>query len=270
MDSATALKELKNYQGTRKSAGDYYSQYEKETGATEASARQKELRETIRGTEAQLKGVGESVAGRTRGQLVTEAQRARLQNLESQPIAETLRGQQAAYSDVSSEYQNLLSQAGTRAGLAYQTDADKLAALEGTYNKLFAEEQAKRQQEQWLKEFEASRAEFAAQLAENQRQFTESQAANRAQYAAQASLYNQQKADSEAAVKAAEEKAAAQQKAEAQELAKLQSQAAGAEAKRLKEISQRNTGNFWNDLAAWNKRGWTGDIGEFLGKGFIW
>lgn len=268
MDSATALKELKQYQGTRKSAGDYYSQYEKETGATEASARQKELRETIRGTEAQLKGVGESVAGRTRGQLVTEAQRARLQNLESQPIAETLSGQQAAYSDVSSEYQNLLSQAGTRAGLAYQTDADKLAALEGTYNKLFAEEQAKKQQEQWLKEFEAARAEQAAQIAESQRQFNISQANARSQYAAQASLYNQQRADSEAAIKASEERAKAQQEAEARELAKLQSRAYATQASELKSsIPKYSSGNFLKDYGA--------SIGKYgplalIGKGWGW
>lgn len=272
MDSASALAELKQAQSTRKSAGDYYSQYEKELGATDVANQQKALRETIRGTEAQLAGVGESVAGRTRGTLTTESQRARLQALESQPIAEQLSKQQTGYSDLASEYQNLLSQVGTKSGMAYQSEADRLAALESTYQKLFEKEQAQKQYEQWLKEFEAERAAQAAQLAESRRQFdlniAETRANTQRQLAQQASLYSQTKADQAAAQKAADEKSAALRKQEEQEYARLRSQAAGAEAERLKStIPQYSSGNFLSDYG--------GSIGQYgplalIGKGWAW
>lgn len=141
MDSKTALSELQKFQSSRKSSKDYFSEAQNELGVGDVKTQQNSLRDTIRNTEAQLKGVGESVAGRTRGNLVTEAQRARLQSLESQPIAETLGSQQTAYSDISQNYRDLLSQAMNQAGMMYQTDADRLASLQGNYDRLYTAEQ---------------------------------------------------------------------------------------------------------------------------------
>jgi len=190
MDSQTALTELKKFQGERKGAGDYYNQSQQELGVGEAQTRQNELKDVIRNTEAQLKGVGQSVAGRTRGNLVTEAQRSRLQALEERPIAESLGSQQGAYSDAAQNYRDLLGQAGTKAGMLYQTDADKLSALESTYNKQYAAEQAAKAEEQWRQQFEESRRQSESALAEQQRQFNENIANTKAQYANLASLYN--------------------------------------------------------------------------------
>ena len=170
MDSATALSELKNFQGTRKSAGDYYKESQNELGVGDAKARQDDLKGLIRNTETQLKGVGASVAGRTRGNLVTEAQRARLQNLETAPIAQQLTDRAGEFSDAQTNYRDLLSQAGTQAGLGYQTDTDKASALQSMYDKLFGKEQADIQQAQWQKQFDETRRQAEAQMAEARRQ----------------------------------------------------------------------------------------------------
>jgi len=166
MDSKGALAELKNFQSSRKGASDYYNEAQSQLGVGNVKARADDLRGVIRNTETALKGVNASVGGRTRGQLVSEAQRARLENMERQPLMEGIASQQGALSDEMASYRDLLGQAGTQSGLRYQTDADKLASLESNYNKIFQSEQAAA---------EAARQEKAFQ--ESIRQFNESQAA---------------------------------------------------------------------------------------------
>lgn len=167
MDSKGALAELKAFQGSRKGAGDYYSQYQNELGVGDAQARSNDIRSLIRNTEGALKGVNQSVAGRTRGQGVNEAQRARLEGLERAPIAEELGTLQGSFADEQQNYRDLLSQATTRAGQSYQSDADRLAGLESNYNKLFQSEQAAaeqarqlREEERWRQQFEEDRRQF--------------------------------------------------------------------------------------------------------------
>lgn len=169
MDSAAALNELKQFQGSRKSAQDYYTQYQNELGAGNAQQHANDLRGLIRNTETALKGVEGSVTGRTQGSLVTEAQRSRLANLERQPLQEGLTSQQGAYSDEMASYRDLVGQAGTRANMAYQTDADRLAALQGNYTNLFSREQA-----------DQDRRFRDAQAAEARRQFDVEQSRLRA------------------------------------------------------------------------------------------
>lgn len=174
MDSKTALSELKTAQESRKSAGDYYSEAEQKLGVGDARSRNEELRGLIRNTEASLKGVNESVAGRTRGNLVTEAQRSRLQALEEQPIAARLGEQQGDYSEADTSLRDLLSQAGQQAGFGYQSDADRIAGLQNQYQNIFQQEesarqeaQRKREEQQWLKQYNESRRQFDAQMAES-------------------------------------------------------------------------------------------------------
>jgi hypothetical protein len=166
MDSATALSELKQFQSSRKGASDYYNDAQKEFGVGDVKTRADDLRGVIRNTETALKGVNASVGGRTRGQLVTEAQRARLENMERQPLMEGIASQQGALSDEMASYRDLLGQAGTQSGLRYQTDTDRQTALESNYNRIYQAEQAAA---------EAARQERAFQ--ESIRQFNESQAA---------------------------------------------------------------------------------------------
>lgn len=268
MDSKTAQSELQQFTASRKSAGDYYKQSQEELGVGGAKDTQESLKGLIRNTEKQLAGVGESVAGRTRGNLVTEAQRARLQNLETQPIAQTLGTQQTQYSDAAQQYQNLLGQAGTQAGMSYQTDADKAAALEANYNRLFTQEQTAAEAERQRQQFEESRMQSNRQFEEMKRQFEATQNATRNQYAQQASLYNQQRTDS----KADQEAEAARQEAiqnEALAAYNRQTNAARSDEtqKILSSLPQFQTGNFIKDYGS--------SIGKYgplalIGKGWGW
>lgn len=162
MNSQQALQELQNFQSTRRGAGDYYTQSQNELGVGAAQQQANDLRGLIRNTETSLKAVPDSVAGRTQGSLVTSAQRQRLQNLESAPIADQLSGYNRDYGERMADYRDLLGQAGTRAGLAYQTDTDKANALQKVYENIFGREQ-----------YEAQQAAERARLAEQVRQFNE-------------------------------------------------------------------------------------------------
>jgi len=180
MDSASALAELKSFQGSRKGAGDYYDQYQKDLGVGDVKTRADDMRGLIRNTETALKGVGQAVAGRTRGQLVTEAQRARLANIEREPLSGQLSEQQNNYGEEMTNYRDLLGQAQTRSGMAYQTDADRLGALESNYSKLFAGEQAAEAKRQWEVSQAEAKRQFEAQLAESRRSAANQAAAIRA------------------------------------------------------------------------------------------
>lgn len=275
MDSKGALAELKNFQGTRKGAGDYYSEAQKELGVGDAQTRSNDLLGLVRNTEKQLQGVGESVAGRTRGNLVTEAQRARLQSLEERPIAEQLGGLQTSYGDSQTNYRDLLSQAGTRAGMSYQTDSDRASALQNTYNNLFQQEQAsaeeaarKREEDRWLKQFESERQAEARQFAEMQRQFNQSRNDTVNQYAQQASLYTSQ---NEANKKAQQDEEARQKALQSEATTRYNRQVNDDRDTKLQasksSLPKYQTGNFLGD--------WLNSVGEYgplalAGKGFIW
>lgn len=192
MNSDQAQSELKAFQDTRKGAGDYYSQFQNELGVGDAQTRQNDIRSQIRSTESALKGVNDSVAGRTRGNLVTEAQRARLVGLERAPIADELGGLQGSFADAQSNYRDLLGQATTRAGQSYQTDADKLASLQGNYDRIYQREQADAEARRWQQQQAEAARQWQAQFDESQRQFAASQANTRNQMAQQASLYQKQ------------------------------------------------------------------------------
>lgn len=176
MDSNTALKQLQDFQSTRKGAGDYYNQAQQELGVGAAQQHANDLRGLIRNTETSLKAIPSSVAGRTSGSLVTDAQRNRLSALESQPIAQQLSEQQGSYSDEMQNYRDLLGQAGTRAGMSYQTDTDKANSLQQQYQNLFGAEQTRAAQEaaarqaaeeakRWQQQFDYTKQSDSAKLA---------------------------------------------------------------------------------------------------------
>lgn len=222
MDSKGALAELKKFQGSRKGAGDYYTQYQNELGVGDAQSRANDIRGLIRNTETALKGVNQSVAGRTRGQGVNEAQRARLEGIERAPLAEELGGLQGSYADETQNYRDLLGQATTRAGQAYQTDADRLASLESNYSKLFQREQAAAEEARQRKaldlqmqQYREGVRQFNAQMAAQERQ----NARENARYAQQASFASQQaaKQDKASAAETARQKAIAEEARQVQD-----------------------------------------------------
>jgi hypothetical protein len=213
MDSKTALSELKNFQGTRKSSSDLFSQAQGELGVGDARTQQSNLQDIIRNTEKQLAGVGESVAGRTRGNLVTEAQRARLQNLEERPIAQSLGSQQGAYSDAAQNYRDLLGQATQQAGMMYQSDADRQSALEGNYNRLFGQETAAQEQARWQAQQAENMRQFNEQMAATERKYQSDLAEQQANRAQTASLYDRTLADTKASKEATDREAAIQAEA---------------------------------------------------------
>lgn len=169
MDSQSALKQLNDYRATTQGAGDIYKQQSDQLGVGASQQRAQELRNLVSGTEQALRGVESSVTGRTQGSLVTEAQRSRLANIERAPIADQFNTQQGALSNEQQTYQNLLGEAGNRAGLVYGSQQDRLKGLESGYQTALDTEYKQRQ--------EALQRE---QMAQQQRQFEEQLAVTKA------------------------------------------------------------------------------------------
>lgn len=252
MDSRGALAELKAFQGSRKGAGDYYNQYQQELGVGDAQARSNDIRGLIRNTEGALRGVNQSVAGRTRGQGVNEAQRARLEGIERAPLAQELGTLQGSYADENQNYRDLLSQATTRAGQAYQTDADRLASLESNYNKLFQAEQAAAEQARWERELAANEAKWKEEMAQRDRQFNANLAATRSQFAQQATFSNNQAAE----------------RARLEAEAKAKQDAIDAEAKFWREGSESAANNKRKEANLWDE--WWRPLGNSFSQVQKW
>lgn len=142
MDSSSALKQLQDFQGTRKNPTAYFDEAQNGLGVSAAAQQANDLRNVVRNTQTSLRGVDASVAGRTGGSLVTDAQRSRLVNLERAPLAENLNDQLTGYGDAMSNYRDLLGQASSKASMLYQGDADRENALRSNYEAIFGREQA--------------------------------------------------------------------------------------------------------------------------------
>lgn len=142
------LRNVRNRIGSR----NYYGEASKALGVDASQQRSQQLRSVLRGTEQALRGVESSVAGRTQGSLMSNAQRARMVALERQPIAEQFREQQGALSDEDAMLQSLLQQAAQRAGLGFEADRTRLGSFQGQFDTTVGSETeaARRALQRWM------------------------------------------------------------------------------------------------------------------------
>jgi hypothetical protein len=154
----TSKQNLSAFEKTRKNPLDYYAQQEKELGVGDVRGRVGGLRKAVGNTEALLEGVGASVAGRTSGSNVTEAQRSRLVGLERQPHEQAFGKQQRALGEEQMTLQELLGQVGQRSGMMYQSQQDKERALQSSYERALGEYNSQQDLAMKLRAFEAEQA----------------------------------------------------------------------------------------------------------------
>ena len=174
--SSSLFSQYQTFQNSRVKPEDYVKRYSTDLGVDDAKARVKSARTAIRATEDTISGVPDSVAGRTSGSLVGDAQRNRLVQNEVAPMQDVLRTQNAGYGDASQDFNVLNTDLNTKVGLALQGDdqqANSLLTLYQAAASAEAEAEKKRQ--------------FEAQMAEQKRQFDEQAKASARAAAAAAS-----------------------------------------------------------------------------------
>lgn len=164
--SSSLFQQYQTFQNSRTKPEDYVKRYSTDLGVEDAKARVKSARTAIRSTEDTIAAAPESVAGRTGGSLVTDAQRNRLTQNEIAPLNEIMRTQSGAFSDANADLTTLGSELDKRVGYGLQADDMQANTLLTLYQA--ASEQEKQQ--------EAIR-QYNEQMAEQKRQFDEQQKA---------------------------------------------------------------------------------------------
>lgn len=162
--SAQLAQQLAKFDASRKSSATNLTDSMAQYGVPEIRSRVAGLRTTLSNTESALNNVDPSVTARTSRSLVTEGQRQRIVNQEREPIA----SQYGSISNtLNTESQNLNAQENAARLLATTRDNDYnvgRSALQSSYEKTLAREQAARAQAN------ADRA-FRAQQKEADRQY---------------------------------------------------------------------------------------------------
>lgn len=172
--SSALFGQYQAFQQNRVKPEDYVKRYSTDLGVDDAKARVAGARTAIRATEDTIAGAPDSVAGRTSGSLVSDAQRNRLVQNEVAPLNDIMRTQSNAFGDANADLSTLSNEVDKRVGYGLQSDDTQANSLLTLY-------QAAADQE---KQQEAVR-QYNEQMAEQKRQFDEQQkAAQRAAAAA--------------------------------------------------------------------------------------
>jgi hypothetical protein len=160
--SSSLFSQYQTFQNSRVKPEDYVKRYSTDLGIDDAKARVKGARTAIRATEDTIAAAPSSVAGRTSGSLVTDAQRNRLVQNEVAPLQEIMRTQSGAFGDASQDLTSLSSELDKRVGYGLQADDQQANTLLTLYQ---AASEAEKQAE--------AKRQWEAQMAEQKRQFDE-------------------------------------------------------------------------------------------------
>lgn len=140
-NSREVYDELTAFQRSRRKPQDILAESESRLGIPTVTQRQAGLRAAITNTENLIRSVDPSVAGRTSGSLVTEAQKQRLVNLEREPLGEQFREQSRSLEGETANLADLNRRALQESQLAVSADDTRLNELQGLYSMLYQREQ---------------------------------------------------------------------------------------------------------------------------------
>lgn len=164
--SASYLTQYQSFQKSRVKPEDYVKRYSADLGVDDAKARVKSARSAIRSTEDTISATPDSVAGRTGGSLVTDAQRNRLVQNEIAPMQDVLRTQSGAFGDASQDLGLLSSDLNRRVDLSLDQDRTKESSLLQLYQAAAEKEKQDEARRQWEAQMAEQKRQFDAQLAE--------------------------------------------------------------------------------------------------------
>lgn len=164
------LSQYEQYQKNRTRPEDYIKKYSSELGVDSTRQSVADARAAINATQGVIRATPDSVAGRTSGSLVTDAQRNRLVQNELAPLNEALSGQKDTYGELRGNLSDLLEEAGMRSTAAYRADETQATTLKDLYDATFKAEQEAEARRRWEAEQAESKRQFDARMAEARRQ----------------------------------------------------------------------------------------------------
>ena len=168
--SADIAAQIAQLDATTPTATDVYNNVTTKLGIPDARTRVQALATNIANTEGAIKGVAPSVQGRTQDAIVTDAQRAGLVNMETQPLAEQYNDETKNYNTENTNLGDLLKQADVQSSneiTGYNTKRANLAS------ELAAAVEAEKQAE--------SQRQYEANMALEKQKFAETQRSNKVQ-----------------------------------------------------------------------------------------
>ena len=167
-NSSSVLSQLQAFQSGRRKPQDILGETETRLGLPSARQRLMGLRSAIGNTENLLRSVEPSVAGRTAGSLVTDAQRTKLVTNEREPISEQFREQSRALEGEQGNLSDLSQRSLAEAQLGLGADDAQEAGLRSLYGSLYQREQDEIQRQERERAFqEELRRSRAAETAQN-------------------------------------------------------------------------------------------------------
>lgn len=158
-NSAEALNQIKQAQTTALTPQQYLTNQQNALGVSQQREAAQGLRGAIANTTKLLGGVAPSVAGRGANSLMTAAQQNRIVQNETAPIANTLQNQNQQYSSTIQDLNDLESRAAQLANAEYQGQQDKLSYLQNIYNTLYQREEAEKERQEQIRQFNEQMAE---------------------------------------------------------------------------------------------------------------
>lgn len=167
-NSSDVLNQLRTFQSGRRKPQDVLGEAENRLGLPTARQRLAGLRTAIGNTENLLRNVEPSVAGRTAGSLVTDAQRTKLVSNERAPISEQFREESRALEGETGNIADLSQRSLSEAQLGLSADDAQETGLRSLYGSLYQREQDEVQRQERERAFqEELRKNRAAQAAQN-------------------------------------------------------------------------------------------------------
>jgi len=186
-----ALQDLTNFQTGQKAPVDIYNEAVAKLGIADVRTNVTNLRKNIADTNALLSALPDSVAGRTSGSLVTEAQKQRVLATERAPLDQANANYSNNYNMESANLNDLTNQANTQTGLITEGQKNIENALTTRLSSIQSREaeaqrrvEADRAFQATLDSIRVQQAQFAKTFAEQQRQFNVSTAQSAAKAAA--------------------------------------------------------------------------------------
>ena len=168
--SSKLFSQYNKFQSTRVKPEDYVKRYSADLGVEDARARVKGARTAIRATEDTIAAAPDSVAGRTSGSLVTDAQRNRLVQNEVTPLQDIMRTQTGAYSDASQDLDKLGAELDRRVQYGLAADDTQANTLLTLYQAAFESEKEKTARQQWAKQMAEQKRQFDLNRKDAERQ----------------------------------------------------------------------------------------------------
>lgn len=175
--SATAYKQLTDFQKTRKNSQQQMDIANQKYDVTGVGTRVSKLRGLVGNLENAVEAVDPQVTGRTSGSLVTEAQRGALVNRERAPILSDLGKQQQAFGQAQGDWTMANQLSGEYARNLMSEDQQRYQVLTDLYGKSVAAEAAAEEKRRWEAEQARQREALAAEERRFQAQLAESRAA---------------------------------------------------------------------------------------------